>query len=150
MATVCELSTTFEEPLTVLYEMFRDNVQSALQWGTSWDVIREDVFRHGEGAVTRQVWGFSSAYARMDGMGGHVTFMLQFTERDTETDVRVTVSSPYEKRADDSAHYRRCHQVALRLLEFCVAPYEEIHPRVSALKRIADTIRISPTQRTAT
>ncbi|MEM6280880.1 MAG: hypothetical protein AAF787_01700 [Chloroflexota bacterium] len=150
MATTCELTATFEEPLTVLYEQFRDNIHAALRWGTNWDIIREDVLRRADGALMRQVWGFSAAYARMDGMGGHVSFMMQFTEFETETRVEVTVSSPYEKHSKDSAHYRRAHQVALRLMEFSVAPYEEIHPGVNTLKRIVDSVRVKPTESTAT
>lgn len=150
MATVCELTADFDEPLTYLYEMFRENVGTALRWGTDWDVIREEAIRRADGAVVRQVWGFSAAYARTDGLGGYVSFLLQFTEMAGTTEVSVTVSSPYEKQGKQSAHYKRAHQVALRLLEFCVAPYEDIHPRVSTLKRIVDSVRVSPQKGTAT
>jgi hypothetical protein len=146
MATVCELAAAFDSPLTHLYEMFRENVRTAVRWGTNWDIVREEIFRRADGANVRQVWGFSSAYARMDGMGGHVSFWAQLVELDGETEVTVTVSSPYEKRGENTSHYRRAHQVALRLLEFCVAPYEEIHPRINKLMRLAETLRTSPTE----
>lgn len=150
MATVCELTADFDEPLTFLYEMLRENIYTAVRWGTSWDVIREEAFRRADGALVRQVLGFSAAYARTDGLGGYVSFWLQFTELESATEVIVTVSSPYEKQGKHSAHYKRAHQVALRLLEFCVAPYQEIHPSVNTLKRIADSVRVTPQRGTVT
>lgn len=150
MATVCELTADFEEPLTFLYEMFLENVETAVGWGTGWDIVREDSFKRADGASIRQVWGFSAAYARMDGLGGYVSFWMQFTELDGMTEISVMVSSPYEKREKQSSHYRRAHQVALRLLEFCVAPYQEIHPSVNTLKRIADSVRVDPTEHSTT
>ena len=149
MATVCDLEADFDESLPLLYEMFRENTVKAERWGTRWDIIRDEAFRRADGAIVRQVWGYSSAYARMDGMGGHVSYMLQFVGG-TQTEISVTVSSPYEKRGQDSAHYRRCHQVALRLFEFCVAPYEEIHPRLATLKRLTGSDSVAPTENPAT
>jgi len=149
MATVCDLAAEFDEPLTYLYEMFRTNALEAENWGTRWDIVRDEAFRRADGALVRQVWGHSSAYARMDGMGGYVSYMLQFVGG-PHTEITVTVSSPYHKRGHQTDHDRRCRQVALRLLEFCVAPYEEIHPRVGTLKRIADGVRVIPSQNPAT
>lgn len=148
MATVCKLSATFHDPLTLLYEMFLENTEEAGNWGTKWDIVEEQAFPLVDGNAVRLVWGFTSAYARMDGMGGHVTFTLKFTQFDYGTTIDVTVSSPYEGSRDNSAYYRRNHQVALRLLEFCVAPYGKIHPRVGTLKRIADSLRTNPIERT--
>ena len=60
MATVCELSADFEEPITFLYEMFRHNIHTAIQWGTGWEIIREEAIRRADGATVRFAWGFSA------------------------------------------------------------------------------------------
>lgn len=141
MATICELSAAFAEPVIELYDMFRHNAREAIRWGTQWDIIRDEMVYTADGAPARQVWGFSSAFARTDGMGGYVSFRLMFTEYADESVIDVVVSSPYESRSQQSAYYKRNHQVALRLLEFCVAPYDEIHPSVRALKRVMGGLR---------
>ncbi|MEO0564407.1 MAG: hypothetical protein AAF125_20045 [Chloroflexota bacterium] len=136
MATVCELAASFGEAMPTLYTMFSDNIEAATHWGTRWDIVRDETFTREDGATVQQVWGFTSAYARLDGMGGHVSFLMRMTEFERTTEISVTVGSPYEKHSKNSAYYRRNHQVALRMLEFCVAPYDEIHPRVRQLKRL--------------
>ena len=128
--------------------MFVENAASAVQWGTRWDIVKDEAFITSDHEHVRQLWGFTSAYARMDGMGGHVSFLVKFIEFNGGTAVDVTVSCPYEGRGEQSAYYKRNHQVALRLLEFCVAPYEEIHPRVGTLKRIANSLRSKPIEGT--
>jgi hypothetical protein len=148
MATICELQAAFEEPQPFLYEMLISNLQSAERWGTRWDVVRDEAMTAAGGEHIRQVWGFTTAYARMDGMGGHVSFLMKFIAYEGTTEIQVVVTSPYEKKSSKSAYYRRNHQVALRLLEFCVAPYDEIHPRVGTIKRIADSVLSKPTHRT--
>lgn len=144
MATVCELSAVFDDRLTTLYEQLNDNIGTAVRWGTAWDIVRDVTFVTDDGATVRQLWGFTSAYARMDGMGGHVSFLVELVGMGGETEITVTATSPYEGRGKNSAYYKRNHQIALRLLEFCVAPYEDIHPRVGTLKRIADNLRVRP------
>lgn len=143
MATTCELTAVFDESIQSLYDQFAENMTIAERWGTRWDVVREVRYELADGAVVWEVWGFTSAYARVDGMGGHVSFVMTFTTDGTETALTAAVSSPYEGRGEHSAHYRRSHQVALRLMEFCVAPYEAIHPRVGRLKRLTDNLRSS-------
>lgn len=148
MATTCELTAVFQEPPELLYEQLKANIHTAMKWGTHWDMIREEAFVLESGIPIQQIWGFSAAYARVDGMGGHVNFWVRIAADGTQTEVNVVVSSPYEGRGGKhSAYYRRAHHVALRLLEFCVAPYEDIHPRLGTLKRILDSLRPSPTQR---
>ncbi len=147
MATVCELSAQFDEAGTVLYSMFADNVDVARQWGTHWDIVRDETLETVDGALVRQLWGFTTAYARLDGMGGHVSFLLKFIGYPSgATEINVVVTSPYEKNGRRSAYYHRSHRVGLRLLEFCVAPYNQIHPRVGAIERLINSFRRSPTQ----
>ncbi|MFZ4815172.1 MAG: hypothetical protein ACOYL5_11605 [Phototrophicaceae bacterium] len=138
MATVCELSTTFEELLITLYEKLLTNLQQATQWGTVWDIVHQDTLEVASGKRIRHLWGFTSAFQHTDGLGGRISFWVQFTESAQVTEVLVKVASPYEGVGNGvSKHYRRAHAVALRLLEFCVAPYEEIHPSLATLKRLA-------------
>jgi hypothetical protein len=148
MPTVCELSAGFEDSLDALFDTFFNNLDEASRWGTRWDVVRdEQLLTLGDDPV-RQVWGFTTAYARMDGMGGHVTFLIKFVAYARTTEIRVVVTSPYEKNGRNSAYYQRNHQVALRLLEFCVAPYEEIHPRIGTLQRLLGGLRREPARST--
>jgi len=148
MATVCELSAAFEDSLRTLHSMFIDNIETAARWGTRWDVVRDETLTTAEGETVRLVWGFTTAYARIDGMGGHVSYLMKFIEYNGTTEINVVVTSPYEKNGKNSAYFRRNHKVALRLLEFCVAPYEEIHPRVGTLKRVFASLLSRPAQPT--
>lgn len=134
--------------MSALFDMFFDNLDKAAHWGTRWDIVRDEHLLTPERAPVRQVWGYTTAYARMDGMGGHVSFLMKFTEYAHTTEIRVVVASPYEKNGRNSAYYQRNHQVALRLLEFCVAPYAEIHPRVGALQRLLGGFRREPARTT--
>jgi hypothetical protein len=148
MATVCELNAGFEDALHTLHGMFIDNIEAAAHWGTRWDVVRDETITTADGETVRLVWGFTTAYARIDGMGGHVSYLMKFIEYDHTTEINVVVTSPYERNTRKSAYFRRNHKVALRLLEFCVAPYEEIHPRVGAFKRMFTSLLSRPAQRT--
>lgn len=136
MATVCQLTSQFQESPSVLYEMFTHNIQDAQRLGTRWDVIQEENFHLANGNVIKQVIGYSSAFARVDGMGGFVNFVVRFTTDGLTTEVDVMVSSPYQSRKKHSSYDRRNHHVALRLLEFCVAPYKEIHTHLHLFHRL--------------
>ena len=93
MATVCQLTSQFQESPSVLYEMFTHNIQDAQRLGTRWDVIQEENFHLANGNVIKQVIGYSSAFARVDGMGGFVNFVVRFTTDGLTTEVDVMVSS---------------------------------------------------------
>jgi len=150
MATVCQLTSQFQESPACLYQMFTENIQQAQRLGTRWDVIQEENFQLANGGIVKQVIGYSSAFARVDGMGGFVNFVVRFTTDGVTTEVDVTVSSPYQSRKKHSSYDRRNHHVALRLLEFCVAPYSEIHTHLNFVKRVLSGILPHPTSSSAT
>jgi hypothetical protein len=50
--------------------MFTENIQQAQRLGTRWDVIQEENFQLANGGIVKQVIGYSSAFARVDGMVG--------------------------------------------------------------------------------
>ncbi|MGV2434521.1 MAG UNVERIFIED_CONTAM: hypothetical protein LVT10_06250 [Anaerolineae bacterium] len=70
MATVCQLTSQFQESPACLYQMFTENIQQAQRLGTRWDVIQEENFQLANGGIVKQVIGYSSAFARVDGMVG--------------------------------------------------------------------------------
>jgi hypothetical protein len=151
MATTCELVEVFEESFIDLHEMFLRNIKEASRWGTRYDLIKDDQHFSSDNMPVRQFWGFSSAYALTDGLGGHVSFVVKLTAHKAgDTEITVTVASPYEKRDRRSAYYKRNHKVALRLLEFCIAPYSEIHPHLGRIQQFTSTILSNTASGTAT